>query len=40
MEIFLLRKNDDNPSVLQVFISVQGNAGQVYGDLGDDKKGF
>ena len=38
MEIFLLRKNDDNTSVLQVFVSVQGNAGQICGDLGDDKK--
>ena len=38
MEIFLLRKNDDNTSVLQVFVSVQGNAGQICGDLRDDKK--
>ena len=38
MEILLLRKNDNNTSVLQVFVSVQGNAGQICGDLGDDKK--
>ena len=40
MEILLLRKNDNNTSVLQVFVSVQGNAGQICGDLGDDKKRF
>ena len=40
MEILLLRKNDNNTSVLQVFVSVQGNAGQICGDLGDDKKSF
>ena len=40
MEIFLLKKNDDNNFVLQLFVFGQRNTRQISLDLESDKRFF